>query len=203
LRGAANPGRLDRVVPNYRGDLMMYAKTADEVREWIRDGVPASRSRSQTWRDQRERGVLRMPAFGRRLAKSQIEDLVAFVRASAEEPEPEDSLVALGLERADALGCVGCHGAGGRLARPNPGSLKGYVPSWDGPDFAELVGDSTEFREWVEEGVSHRLRDNPAARFFLRRATLRMPAFRRHLTPGDVPALWSYIVWLRAGAGAN
>jgi mono/diheme cytochrome c family protein len=195
-RGAANPGRSDRTVPSWDADLMMYADDEAEIREWIRDGVPAARARSATWRAQRDRGALRMPAFGRRLSRRQIDDLVAFVLASGH-PEPDVAAARQGLQRAQALGCSGCHGAGGRLARPNPRSLKGYVPSWDGRDFPELVRDRQEFAEWVERGRSRRFAENPIARFFLDRAVLKMPAYRDHLQPGDVDALWAYVTWLR------
>ena len=103
-------------------------------------------------------------------------------------------------ERTEALGCDGCHGPGGRLARANPGSFKGYVPSWDSADFPELVRDSTEFREWVENGVSRRLDANAFATYFLRRAVLHMPHYRDHLESDDVAALWAYVQWLRATA---
>ena len=194
--GAANPGRSDRNVPSFRA-LMMYAKNADEVREWIEDGVTTARSKSESWRAERRAGALRMPAFEGRLKKREIDDLVAFVMAVSPDPAPQDSFVAHGRDRAGELGCVGCHGEGGRFARRNPGSLKGYVPPWDGPDFAELVADSAEFAEWVNRGVSQRFKQNPAARFFLKRATLHMPAYEKHLQPGDVDALWAYVSWLR------
>jgi len=196
-KGVANPGRLDRTVPSY-GTLMMYAKDAKETREWIRDGVPASRAKSETWKKQRDAGALRMPAFGRRLSARQIDDLVAFVMVASGESAPEDSFALQGLTRASELGCVGCHGEGGRYARPNPGSFKGYVPPWDGEDFPELVRDRAEFDEWVKRGVSRRFETNPAARHFLDGAVLHMPAFERHLKPGDLDALWAYVRWARA-----
>lgn len=195
-RGTANVGRLDRTVPTFEGDVMMYAKSDAEIREWIENGGTAKRFASTTWREQREKGALEMPSFRKRLSASKINDLVAFVRASAG-VEIGDSLASFGLERAQKLGCTGCHGPGGRFARRNPGSLKGYVPSWDGADFPELVRDSTEFREWVEHGISRRFSGNPAARFFLERAVLKMPQFEKHLEPADVPALWAYVRWLR------
>jgi len=198
IRGAANPGRKDKSVPTFEGDVMMYAKTPDEIHEWIRDGFTKRRAASRTWRAERDRGALKMPAFKGRITERDMDDLVAYVMAMSGTPEPDDSLSALGLERAEALGCVGCHGAGGRLARPNPGSLKGYVPSWDGDDFPELVKDSTQFRQWVEAGVSRRFQRNRFARFFIDRAVLRMPAYRLHLDRGDVPALWAYVCWLRS-----
>ena len=202
IRGARNPGRTDRTVPTFEGDVMMFAKMPEEIHEWIHDGVTAKRSQSQTWRDQRERGALKMPAFKGKLSGRQIEDLVAFVMAVSGMPEPEDTLAARGLERGEALGCVGCHGPGGRLANRNPGSLKGYVPSWDGMDFPDLVRDRAEFGQWVERGVSKRFERNLVARFFLRRAVLRMPAYERHLAAGDVDALWAYVRWLRGSRQA-
>ena len=197
-RGASNPGRSDRTVPSFEGALMMYAENRDEVREWIRDGATAARRQSETWKAERRKGAMRMPAYGKRLRPREIEDLVSFVMAAAGVPSPEDTLATRGLERAEALGCIGCHGTGGRYARPNPGSLKGYVPPWDGSDFAELVADKAEFAEWVEEGVSRRFETNPVARFFLRRAPVKMPKYKAHLAPGDIDALWAYVTWLRS-----
>jgi mono/diheme cytochrome c family protein len=203
LRGAQNPGRTDKSVPNFEDDLMMYAKTRAEIREWIHDGVPRRKAASATWRADRARGALKMPAFKRRLRERQIDDLVAYVVAMSGGPEPDDSLVSRGRQRVTDLGCDGCHGPGGRLARANPGSWKGCIPSWGGSDFAELVRDSVEFRQWVEHGVSRRFEQNPFASFFLHRAAVRMPAFEKHLDPGDVPALWAYVGWLRSEVARN
>jgi mono/diheme cytochrome c family protein len=202
LRGAANPGRKDRSVPGFEGDVMMYADDATDIRAWIRDGATPKRAASGSWRAERDSGALRMPAFGKRLSARELDELVAFVMASSGSPEPSDSLAKAGLERAERLGCIGCHGAGGRFAEPNPGSLKGYVPSWDGPDFPELVRDRVEFEQWVREGRSHRFRDHALASAFLNRATLRMPAYERHLASGDLDALWAYVMWLRTPAAA-
>jgi len=198
VKGVPNPGRADLTVPAFSSALMMYAKDAGEVREWIEDGSTEAKRASRTWRTEREKGALRMPAFEKRLTSREIDDLVTFVLASAGEPAPEDSLPAAGLERARDLGCFGCHGVGGRFARPNPGSFKGYVPPWDGSDFPELVTSRAEFDEWVESGVSKRFAANPAATFFLKRAMLHMPHYRKHLQPGDPDALWAYVTWLRA-----
>jgi mono/diheme cytochrome c family protein len=201
-KGAANPGRRDKSVPTFAGDLMMYANDAADVRSWILDGSTPRKRESKTWRTQRDAGAVRMPAFRRALHGRDIDDLVAYVMLVSASPEPVDSLARTGRDRAQGLGCVGCHGAGGRLALPNPGSLKGYVPSWDGRDFPELVGNETEFRAWVQKGIAPRFRANPAARFFLERARLRMPAYERHLVAGDLEALWAYVQWLRSPAAS-
>jgi mono/diheme cytochrome c family protein len=198
FRGAMNPGRTDKTVPNFEGDVMMFASGAQELHEWIRDGVTAKRQQSATWRAQREAGILKMPAFKERISDDRIDDLVAYVTAVSGMRAPEDSTAAHGLERADSLGCTGCHGTGGLLARRNPGSLKGYIPSWDGADFPDLVQNRAEFQDWVEDGVCDRLETNPVAQFFLKRAVLKMPAYEKHLQPGDVEALWAYVQWLRS-----
>jgi len=197
-RGTPNPGRTDKTVPSFAGDLMMYADDANDVRAWILDGGTARKRSSRTWQEQREAGVLRMPAFRRRLSAAQVSDLVAYVMAVSDSPEPRDSLALAGRDRAKALGCTGCHGYGGRLAARNPGSFKGCIPSWDGGDFPELVKDEAEFGQWVRHGVSDRFRANPAAGFFLKRARMHMPAFDKHLAEGDLAALWAYVRWLRS-----
>jgi mono/diheme cytochrome c family protein len=198
LKGTANPGRTDKSVPNFRDDVMMFAEDDQDVREWIRDGVSAKKKASKTWQQQKSLGTLRMPAFGRRLSARQIDDLVAFISLSSGPPAPDDSLPATGLARVRTLGCDGCHGPGGRLARPNPGSLRGFIPPWDGPDFPDLVHGRAEFEEWVNDGVAQRLDRNPVAKWFLRRAPVHMPRFEKHLQPGDMDALWAYVSWLRS-----
>jgi mono/diheme cytochrome c family protein len=197
IEGVANAGREGRTVPSYRA-LMMFAKNEQEVREWIRDGKPA-REKNETHREGHKGKALDMPAFGKRLTPREIDDLVAFVVAVSGQQVPGDSLALAGRTRAKDLGCTGCHGVEGRYARPNPGSLKGYLPSWDGADFPELVKDRSEFDEWVTRGKTKRFESNPMATYFLRRAALHMPAFERFLQSGDLDALWAYVQWLRSG----
>jgi mono/diheme cytochrome c family protein len=199
-KGAMNPGRSDKSVPTFAGDLMMYADDAADVRAWILDGGTARKRASKSWQEARAAGAVHMPAFRGLLAPERIEELVAYVMLVSGSPEPEDSLAALGLERAQALGCTGCHGIGGRLARPNPGSFKGCVPSWDGADLPELVANEAEFAQWVRHGVSARFKANPIAMFFLKRGSLHMPAYEEHLAAGDLAALWAYVRWLRSPA---
>ena len=95
------------------------------------------------------------------------------------------------------LAAFAVHGPGGRGATRNPGSLKGYIPPWDGSDFAELVEDDAELREWILVGRPQGLQANPLARFFLDRQAIRMPAFRGLITDEELPALEAYIGWLR------
>src|SRR5439155_19843176 len=62
-RGANNPDRVDKTVPNFADDVMMYARTPEEIHEWIHEGVTRKKAASITWRSDRDRGVLKMPAF--------------------------------------------------------------------------------------------------------------------------------------------
>jgi mono/diheme cytochrome c family protein len=196
--GVFNPGRTDGVVPNWRDELMMFASDTAQIRQWIANGVTDSKAQSQSWRDERSKGALKMPAFGKRLSAAQIDDLVSFVRLINGQLRPDDSLPRVGYFRADSLGCFGCHGDGGWLSRPNPRSFKGYVASWATADFRDLARDRQEFDQWVSTGVADRLMKNPVAAYLLRRPVLHMIAYRDHLRPGDLDALWAYVQWLQS-----
>ena len=173
---------------------------AATLREWILDGMPRRVRLDPESREALDAAPIRMPAWRGRLAAAQVDDLVAYLRALASADVPEDPVARNGYAVAEALGCFRCHGPGGRGAAINPGSLKGYIPPWDGPDFAELVVDERELREWILAGRPQRLQANPLARFFLDRQAVRMPAFRGQLTEDELQALEAYIGWLRAPA---
>lgn len=168
------------------------------TREWILDGMPQSVREDVEARVALETAAIRMPAWWGRLSDAQVDDIVAYLRALAAADVPEDPAARAGRGVAERLGCFGCHGPGGRGAGRNPGSLKGYIPPWDGRDFAELVADEGELREWILDGRPQRLESNPLARFFLNRQVIRMPAFRGQITEEDLRALEAYIGWLRA-----
>jgi mono/diheme cytochrome c family protein len=196
--GVFNDGSTNMYVPDWKGELMMFAHDSAQIRQWIHDGVTEARAASKSWKEERAKGILKMQAFGNRLSSGQIDELVAYVMAVNQAVVPHDSLTAQGMNRADSLGCFGCHGIGGRMSRHNPGSFKGYVPSWNGRDFPDLVRDRAEFDQWVKNGISDRFEQNRLAKYFLDRAVLKMPAYRDHLKTGDLNALWAYIEWLRS-----
>lgn len=168
------------------------------LREWILDGMPWRVRQDPEGRAALEAAAIRMPAWRERLSDVQVDDLVAYVRAMAAADVPEDPTARKGHAVAERLGCFRCHGPGGRGAGNNPGSLKGYIPPWDGRDFAELVVDEGELREWILGGRPQRLQANPLARFFLDRQAIRMPAFGGQVTEEELRALEAYIGWLRA-----
>ena len=181
-------------VPSFEhDDVTQYSRSEGELREWILDGRP------RRLRDSGEpEPLLRMPAWRGRLAEAEVDALVAWVSAASDfAPVPEP--VAKARATIEALGCFTCHGPQGRGDTPNPGSLKGYIPAWSGADFPELAQDDAEIREWVRNGAPRRLRDNPAAAFFMRRQAIRMPAFGDRLSEGELRQVTEYIRWLRSG----
>jgi mono/diheme cytochrome c family protein len=79
----------------------------------------------------------------------------------------------------------------------NPGSFKRYIPPWDSADFDELVKNDQELRQWILTGGIDRFRKNPAARFFLERQVIKMPAYAGELDDGELDAVIAYIEWVR------
>lgn len=186
-------------VPPFTPDAVRgHAKNEAELREWILDGLPR-RLREAEGPSAEPAPLLRMPAFRGRLGDGELDDLVAYLKALSDfEMPPEGSPAANGHAAALRLGCFQCHGPQGRGDTPNPGSLKGYIPSWSGSDFGELVRDDAELREWVLAGAPRWLREHPVASFFLERQLLRMPAYEGRLAASEIEALVAYIAWLRA-----
>jgi mono/diheme cytochrome c family protein len=185
-------------VPSFEHeDVTAYAKTADEIREWILDGQPR-RLREEAGAEESP-PVLRMPAWRGRLDEGEVDALVAYVRAVSDF-DAVPAAVAEGRDAAARAGCFACHGPQGRGDPPNPGSLKGYIPSWSGTDFPELARDDAEIREWVRDGAPRRLRSHPVASFFLRRQAIRMPAYGDRVSDAELDAIVGYIRWLRQPA---
>lgn len=177
-----------------RDDVTEYARDASEIREWILDGKPRRLREEQ--KDEPP-PLVAMPGFRGVLGDAEVDHLVAWVRAVSDfGPIPEPA--AAGRDLASRLGCFGCHGPQGRGDTPNPGSLKGYIPSWSGPDYPELVRDETELREWIRDGGPARLRGSSVASFFLKRQLIRMPAFGDRVSDGEARQIADYIRWLRS-----
>lgn len=199
--GMPNPGSKAGEVPSFnQGTLMMYAGDDEDLREYIRDGAPAAKLARPAYRAERERQLIRMPAYGEVVSSAQVEDLVAYLRAASDLIAPADGTpAARGADLAAQNGCFDCHGAMGIGELPNPGSLKGYIPGFGGEDFAELVRNDEELRGWIAGGGIPRLRDDPLASFFLKRQRIQMPAFEDHLQPADIDALVAYVRWLAGG----
>jgi mono/diheme cytochrome c family protein len=183
-------------VPALGGDSQVRTPTEAEIREWILDGRPA-RMAGEAEASDEDDSLLRMPAFRSVLKARELDDIVAYVKAIGGVDLPAGGPVLEGHEAAARLGCFQCHGPGGRGDTPNPGSLKGYIPSWSGADFPELAADDDEVRAWILDASPRRLRDHPVARFFLERQVVRMPAYRGRITDAEVDSVIAYIRWLR------
>ena len=169
---------------------MMYNDAPSDVAAWILDGHPPGRKRSGP-------ALLSMPSYRGRISRQELANLLAYVFTVQQYGGLNDSAVRRGRDVALRAGCFGCHGNEGRGLVRDPGSLKGYVPPWDGVDFSDLVHDQAELRQWILDGTSDRFRRNPLARAVLSREVIKMPAFKGRLSEKDVDALIAYIGWVR------
>ncbi len=194
--GVADPTSPSGEVPDWSHTTFgQYVSSEQDIREWILYGAP----RDQDWRrayEDRPR-LIPMPAYEDDLSPRQLDDLVAYCLAvSGWRPEYTEEAYqgrAIAIDR----GCFGCHGPSGMGGVANPRSLKGHIPPWDGEEFAELVRDDDELREWILFGRIERLWQNPAARLFLERQKTPMPAYHDHLSDGELEKLVLYIRSLR------
>jgi mono/diheme cytochrome c family protein len=195
------PAEIDAAPSFTPDDLQAYANGPGELREWVRDGV-AERFRSDLeGLPDDERPLVRMPAFGDVLSERELDDVVAWLTVLGDYAPPAAGPPERGRDAAARYGCFTCHGAHGRADNPNPGSLKGYIPAWDGADFKELARDEGEIREWILDGSPRRLREHPVARWFLSRQTIAMPAYRGRIPAAEVDLIVAYVAWLRESRG--
>ena len=127
-----------------------------EVREWIEDGAPRRVREKRAAQGRIPKGRIPMPAYKDVLSKEEIDAVTAYVVAVAGQEggpaagTPEAKGRALAREK----GCFGCHGPDGAGLVSNPGSFKGYIPGWRGPDYAELVRDDGQTEMRVHAGVA-------------------------------------------------
>lgn len=214
-KGAPNLGEKDPV-PGFAGGVLMMdtPKGQSQVRDWIVEGTAGMDARKaredsltrarqglppETTKEE-DNPALEMPSFKGRFSPSQLGDLAAFALAQSQWGIDQASpAVKAGAEVAQKSGCFHCHGPLGLFARPNPGSLKGIVPGWQGKDTEDLVLSHEEFRQWVKEGRPDRFAKNKLAMFFLTHEPVRMPAFKDHLPDSLIDELDSLYYWVRSG----
>lgn len=187
-----NPGAAESTVPAWNGDTWsFFNEDENDAREWILYGHPVGREPDSS-------ALIPMPAYEGTLTDTELDDLVSYFLSVAQFGWPGDLTVAQGRDIATQHGCFGCHGPEGRGLVLNPLSFKGYIPPWDGDDYLELVRDENEFRQWVKNGVSDRFRDNLAARSFVERQVVPMPAYGDLLSDDEINQLLAFIEWVRA-----
>lgn len=198
--GVPNPGSEEGEVPSFHeGTPMMYVANDEEIREYILDGAPARKRARPSYRKQLNAQALRMPAYRGWIDDEDVDALVAYVRAVSGLLQPQEGELARAERLAGEMGCFACHGEMGTGGVPNPGSLKGYIPAFTGDDFRELVRDDDELREWIRTGSLRRIREHPIGGYFFRRQRIRMPAYEKFLSSGDIELLVRYVNWLASG----
>lgn len=220
-----NPGSEDGEVPSFRGgEPMMWAKNDQELREFILYGEPKTKHehgkhrKSKEKKKQNERethvfgdvdfdalpedeeekeGLVEMPSFKKWVSAEDVENLVFFVKANATLLNPKTKYEKEGRNIVLETGCFSCHGPLGGGGIPNPGSFKGYIPSFIGDDYDELVKNEAELVEWIKRGKIRRFEKNPLARFFTSRQVIKMPAYEKTLKDEQIKKVKAYLSWLR------
>jgi mono/diheme cytochrome c family protein len=181
------------------GTMKLYAGSEEDIRDWILHGK--SRNPAYASSPEDPESLAPMPSYAGRLKEDELSDVIAYVKAVSHwAPDiPDDAYE--GSVIATRLSCFGCHGPSGMGGIPNPGSFKGHIPPWDGEEFAELVRDEKEMREWIVNGRVERLWNNRAARFFLERQTTQMPAYGGVISKDELDKMAAYVLWLRGAQG--
>jgi len=198
--GVKNLGSDDGEVPGFSGGTpMMWAKSEQELREYVLDGAPARKRADPRHKEKTEAQLLAMPAYRNYLSTGQVDDLMVYLRAVSGLITPSDEQTVRGQELAYRYGCFNCHGPMGAGTSKNIGSLKGYIPGWWGNDFRDLVRSDEELRGWIRDGEIERLRDHPIARYFTRSQRVFMPAYHNFVSEEDLQALMRYVRWVNAG----
>jgi len=195
----ADPGALGGSVPGWDGaTLATYARDTAEVRGWILDGKPAHLKGVDLAAGRKP--LMPMPAYRGKLSRQEMSDLMVYMRAVSAFDTAITAIAYEGRVEASRLGCFACHGPGGIGGDSNPGSFKGHIPAWDGDEYAEIVHDEGELREWIMNGHPKRLWENSAARHFLDGQVVQMPAYRRIIADDQLAKLMAYVQWRRSPA---
>src|SRR5213594_1503147 len=198
--GTKNPGSEEGEVPAFGEQTqMMYVKGEQDLREYILDGAPRRKREDPDYQAKVQAAALRMPAYRAFVSATQVEDLVAYLRATSGQVLPDAELATRGAEIAGELSCFSCHGPLGAGGIANPGSFKGYIPGFWDRDFDELVHDDGELHEWIGKGELPRISNHPIGRIFFHRQAIKMPKYEDVRSKDDIDALVAYVRWIRAG----
>src|SRR5205085_5567556 len=102
--GTNNPGSEEDTIPAFtERTQMMYVKGADDLRDYVLDGAPRRKREDPEYRAKMEAAALRMPAYRDVLTAAQVDDVVAFLRATSGQILPDETLAARGAELATEL----------------------------------------------------------------------------------------------------
>jgi mono/diheme cytochrome c family protein len=99
-----------------------------------------------------------------------------------------------GRELAQNLGCTGCHEPSAQTVIMNPASLRGVIPSFHSAASVPMfwVKDEDEFREWVQQGVSSRIRQERERFHTDQGSHITMPAYGHTLDAAGLDDLYIY-----------
>src|SRR5947199_5457816 len=82
--GTKNPGSEEGEVPAFGEQTqMMYVKDEQDLREYVLDGAPARRREDADYQAKVKAATLRMPSYRNFLSSAEVDDLVAFLRATS------------------------------------------------------------------------------------------------------------------------
>jgi mono/diheme cytochrome c family protein len=129
--GLQGRGGVSQAVPALTGVAQQL--TAPELRSIINHGLGESSNPTQPY----------MPVWGAVMSSTQVNDLVAYLRAGlppvpTAEPAPIPQNQGAAVEGGTLYvryGCVNCHGINGLGGVPNPQSPDKTIPPLSGPDF--------------------------------------------------------------------
>ena len=101
-----------------------------------------------------------MPVWGPVISRSQVADLVAYIRAGLPKvryadpvPVPRDQGAAVaGASLYVRYGCINCHGPNGLGGVPNPGSPDKAIPPLSGQDFRKEFDTDAKIIEVIRSG---------------------------------------------------
>ncbi len=184
--GVADPLAPGGEVPDWSYDTArLFLSSEEDLRSWILHGrAPLDERRDKAGR---HTSIAPMPGYQTLLSDRDLDDLVAyFLAVSGWRPTYSED-VYQGRQLAARLGCFGCHGPSGIGGVPNPGSATGHVPAWTGSEYADLVCDRDELRDWILEGRIERLRERRS------KHKTRMPAYHDHLSDAELAKLIAYL----------
>ena len=103
-------------------------------------------------------------------------------------PNPQ---IALGKGLVNHLGCLYCHGLGGREGLPNPSAMRKHVPAWDSKEFIA--------RYPVDDGVRYVITNGrkPQKDPAVSGTPIPMPPWGNRIKPNELDAIVAYIWSLR------
>lgn len=154
-------------------------------------------TKTESKEEKDKEGIIKMPGYKAYLSSKDLQDLIAFLKATANVSNPRGEKEKKGRDLVLKNSCFFCHGILGAGGIKNPGSLKGYIPSFIGNDFKVLVRSDKDLVEWIKTGKVSHIYQHPIGKIFLKKQIIKMPAYKNILTDEEIKLMVTYIKWLR------